>query len=120
MEAQTKGGGSHCATHPGGTDIISERQASGRGEAMKAEGGGEEGNKEERNVASDVLQKHLTFTWFSCVRARQLESSKGHRSSRSAAGMSPVCWVRSFFNRVEKALTIYRADQSMSRESMCY
>lgn len=42
-----KGGGSHCATHPGGTDIIWERQASGRGEAMKVEGGGKKGNKEE-------------------------------------------------------------------------
>lgn len=35
-----------------------------------------EGDKEEWNVASDVLQKYLTFTWFWCVKSRQLESSK--------------------------------------------
>lgn len=42
-----KRGGSHCATHPGGADIMLERQASGRGKAMKAEGGGKKWNKEE-------------------------------------------------------------------------
>lgn len=97
-------GGSHCATHPGGTDIIWERQASGRGKAMKGEGGGKERNKEEWNIASDVLQKHLTFTWFSWVRARQLESGKGHQSSLCAAGMSPVCQVLSVFIRAERSL----------------
>lgn len=42
-----KGGGSQCAAHPGGTDIISERQASGKGKVMKREGGGQKWNKEE-------------------------------------------------------------------------
>lgn len=32
VEAQKKGGGSHRATHPRGTDIIWERHASGRGD----------------------------------------------------------------------------------------
>lgn len=54
---------------------------------MKAEGGGKKWNKEEWNVASDVLQKHLTFICFSWVQPRQ--SSKGHQSSLSAAGMLP-------------------------------
>lgn len=32
--------GSHCATHPRGTDIIQERQTSWREKAMKGEDGG--------------------------------------------------------------------------------
>lgn len=76
-----EGGGSHCATQPEGNDIILERQASGIGWATKEEGEGKKWDKGKGNVASDVLQKHLTFIGFSCVQLRR--SSKGHQSSLS-------------------------------------
>lgn len=53
MEAKMKGGRSHSPAHPGGIDIIQERPVSWN--SKKGDGGGKKWNKEEDNVASDVL-----------------------------------------------------------------
>lgn len=84
-----RGGGSCCATHPGGTDIR-------RRKAKKAEGGGK------KYVASDIVKKHLTFTWFYSVQLKQ--SSKGQQSFFSATRVLPFYWSHSIFIMAENSL----------------
>lgn len=97
VEAQKKVGGSHFAAHPRGADIIWERQASKRGEVHeRRRRTGKRWNKEEWNVASDVLQKYLTFTWFWCVKSRQLESSKRPPVLSLSLSLSIQCWKETF------------------------